>query len=120
MFFADINTNVDFPPGYIRALKYNLAVEIAPEYGKAISPLIREQAKTSKEGIKDTNNKNIPVLVSELTYWDINDRLSQFAGIGGGGTVIEGAVTITQTGTEGVVITQTGKESIVITQVGNQ
>ena len=48
-------TAISLPPGYNKALRYSLAVELAPEYGKQIDPLIVEQAIGSKAMIKRMN-----------------------------------------------------------------
>ena len=40
--------DLPYPPEWIRALKFNLAVEIAPEYGFAVSPEIAALAQDSK------------------------------------------------------------------------
>lgn len=117
--FTDINTDINFPPGYIRALEWNLAVEIAPEYGKEASPLIMRQAADAKERIKDTNNKNVPVLESPLNWWlGYNSTLARFGGAGGGGGG-EGCPIWTESGTAGITMTETGAETIVITELGD-
>lgn len=53
--FADLNTNIALPPGYFRALRYNLAVELCPEYGKSASTEIVAGALESKANIKRKN-----------------------------------------------------------------
>jgi hypothetical protein len=53
---ATLVTNLAFPPGYLRAFKYNLAMEIAPEYGVEPSPQVRRIAMTSKRNLKRINN----------------------------------------------------------------
>jgi len=53
--FTSINNSIDLPPGYLKALRYNLAVELAPEYGKESSPSIINGAIESKENIKRQN-----------------------------------------------------------------
>jgi hypothetical protein len=53
--FAAIGDTVAFPPGYLRALRYNLAIELAPEYGKPISQQVAMAATESKENIKRRN-----------------------------------------------------------------
>lgn len=53
-----ITSTVSFPPGYIRAIKYNLAIELAPEYGKSVPPAVLLGAVESKGSIKRINAAN--------------------------------------------------------------
>jgi len=53
---ATLNTSLLIPPGYLRAFKYNLAMEIAPEFGVEPSPQVKRIAMTSKRNIKRINN----------------------------------------------------------------
>lgn len=53
-----ITSTVSFPPGYIRAIKYNLAIELAPEYGKSVSPEVGMGASESKSTVKHINATN--------------------------------------------------------------
>lgn len=52
---ASLDTNISQPPGWNKALRYNLALELAPEYGVLPSPLVIEGARDSKAGIKRAN-----------------------------------------------------------------
>jgi len=49
----DINDDVQdiYPPEWIRAIKYNLAIEIAPEYGVTVAPEIVALAKEAKDTV---------------------------------------------------------------------
>jgi hypothetical protein len=53
---ATLDTDLYFPPGYLRAFKYNLACEIAPEFGVEPSPTVQRIAMTSKRDLKRINN----------------------------------------------------------------
>lgn len=48
----DANTNdADFPQEWLRALKFNLAIEIAPEYGKEPSNTVIVKAEETKDAV---------------------------------------------------------------------
>ena len=53
---ATLDTELFFPPGYLRAFKYNLACEMAPEFGVEPSPTVQRIAMTSKRDLKRINN----------------------------------------------------------------
>lgn len=56
--FTAITDNVVLPNGYERALIYNLAVEIAPEYGKEAPQSVQLTAAKSLRAIESANNAN--------------------------------------------------------------
>lgn len=56
--FADTTTNIDLAPGYERALAFNLAIEIAPDYETEPSQLILKTAQESLTSIKRLNREN--------------------------------------------------------------
>jgi hypothetical protein len=53
---AVLATDLFFPPGYLRAFRYNLACELAPEFGVEPSPQVARIAMTSKRNLKRVNN----------------------------------------------------------------
>ena len=55
---ATLETDMAFPPGYLRAFRYNLACELAPEFGVEPSPQVRRIANYSKRNLKSVNNPN--------------------------------------------------------------
>lgn len=55
---ALLSTDLLFPPGYLRAFVYNLACELAPEFGVEPSPQVQRIAITSKRNLKRINNPN--------------------------------------------------------------
>ncbi len=52
---ASANDDIDFPPGYFEALEYELALRLAPEYGKQADPMVMQRAQESKANIKRAN-----------------------------------------------------------------
>lgn len=55
---ATLSTELHFPPGYMRAFTYNLAMEIAPEFGVEPSTQVQRIAMTSKRNLNRINNPN--------------------------------------------------------------
>lgn len=53
--FASLTQSVNMPQGYARALIKNLALELAPEYGKGASALLVRQAREAKQLIQQLN-----------------------------------------------------------------
>lgn len=53
--FTALITDLTFPPGYLKALRYNLAVDLAPEYGRSVPIEVAVQATQSKAKIKSMN-----------------------------------------------------------------
>ena len=68
---ATLATVLSFPPGYLRAFRYNLATEMAPEFGVEPSPQVRRIAMTSKRNIKRINN---PDDVMSIPYSIVGTR----------------------------------------------
>jgi hypothetical protein len=68
---ATLETVLHFPPGYMRAFAYNLAMEIAPEYGIEPPPQVQRIAMTSKRDLKRINN---PDDVMALPYALVANR----------------------------------------------
>lgn len=52
---ALLSTEITMPSGYLRAFTYNLAMEIAPEFGVEPSPQVQRIAMTSKRNLKRIN-----------------------------------------------------------------
>jgi len=53
---ATSGTTLALPPGYLRAFRYNLALEIAAEYGLQADPRVVRIADISKRNLKRINN----------------------------------------------------------------
>jgi hypothetical protein len=58
----DTSDDVEFPPGYEDAIRYNLAVRLAPEWGKLCPATVADFARTS---LADIMSNNLPQV--ELT-----------------------------------------------------
>ena len=76
---ATLVTNLTFPPGYLRAFRYNLACELAPEFGVEPPPQVQRIAMYSKRNLKRINN---PDDIMSMPYSIIatRQRYNIFAG----------------------------------------
>lgn len=75
---ATLATNLVFPPGYERALKYALAMEVAPEYGIEPLPQVKRIAMTSKRTLKRINNPD-DIMAMPYSLIARNQRFNIFA-----------------------------------------
>lgn len=62
---ATIQDVIDLPPGYEDALVHNLALRLAPEYGRMSSPELQANAVETKAGIKRANHRTQLLRVDE-------------------------------------------------------
>jgi len=76
---ATLATVLSFPPGYLRAFRYNLACEIAAEFGVEPSQQVSRIAMASKRNLKRINN---PDDIMSLPYSIVGtrQRFNIFAG----------------------------------------
>lgn len=65
--YTSINEMLVLPPGYARMYRYNLALDLAPEWGKDIPPAVIQNALDSKAAIKRANQAT-PVMECDLTF----------------------------------------------------
>jgi len=68
---VSLSTTLTFPPGYLRAFKYNLACEIAAEFGVEPNPQVLRVAMSSKRNLKRINN---PDDIMSLPYSIVGTR----------------------------------------------
>lgn len=74
---ATLETALALPPGYNRALRYNLAVELAIEYGRKVSPNVDLIARESKADLMRTNTKP-SYLTSDYSSGQTEDHTTNF------------------------------------------
>lgn len=65
--YSDLVTEVDLPAGYVDALKYSLAVELAPEYESTPSQWVIAQAAAKLAAIKAMNVENPRIVPTRQT-----------------------------------------------------
>lgn len=76
---ASLSTSLYFPPGYIRAFRYNLACELAPEFGIEPSRQIQRIAMVSKRNLKRINNPD-DVMSMPYSLIATRQRFNVYAG----------------------------------------
>lgn len=77
--FADLTTAVDLPPGYTRALRYNLAVEMA-QYAAATPPQVANIAREALLNIKVANHRQT-TLQSDPTHIGRSGRTNIYSNV---------------------------------------
>ena len=76
---ATLATELIVPPGYLRAFRYNLACEIAAEFGVEPSPTVARIAMSAKRNIKRINNPD-DVMSMPYSLMATRQRFNIFAG----------------------------------------
>ena len=76
---ANLATDLAFPPGYLRAFRYNLACELAPEFGVEPSRQVQRIAMTSKRNLKRINNPD-DIMALPYSLVATRQRFNVFAG----------------------------------------
>ena len=76
---ATLATNLAFPPGYLRVFKYNLACEIAAEFGIEPPPTVQRIAMASKRNIKRINNPG-DIMALPYSLVGTRQRFNVYAG----------------------------------------
>ena len=76
---VNLATTLAFPPGYLRCFRYNLACEMAPEFGVEPSPQVQRIAMTSKRNLKRVNNPG-DVMALPYSIVGTRQRFNIFAG----------------------------------------
>jgi hypothetical protein len=76
---ANLATDLTFPPGYLRAFRYNLAMELAPEFGVEPSGQVQRIAMTSKRNLKRVNNPD-DIMALPYSIVGTRQRYNIFAG----------------------------------------
>lgn len=76
---VNLATDLAFPPGYLRCFRYNLACELAPEFGVEPSRQVQRIAMTSKRNIKRINNPD-DIMALPYSIVGTRQRFNIFAG----------------------------------------
>lgn len=77
---VDISTSYLFPPGYQRALEFNLALELAADFGAQVSPFVMGEARNSKRVLKRTNARTPQLDLDSLASAGRGTSPSEFYG----------------------------------------
>jgi len=73
--FPNLTSTFSLPPGYARAMKFQLALELAPEYQVSAGNDVIAIAASAKQGLKRTNKR---LLTKEIDVGLINSNQTKF------------------------------------------
>jgi hypothetical protein len=76
---ANLATTLAFPPGYLRAFRYCLACEMAPEFGVEPSLQVQRVAMASKRNLKRVNNPD-DVMAIPYSITGTRQRFNVYSG----------------------------------------
>ena len=76
---ATLATDLHFPPGYLRAFRYNLSCEMAPEFGMEPSSQVQRIAMASKRDLKRVNNPD-DIMAMPYSIVGTRQRFNIYAG----------------------------------------
>ena len=76
---VNLATDLAFPPGYLRCFRYNLACELAPEFGTEPSRQVQRIAMASKRNLKRINNPD-DIMALPYSIVGTRQRYSIYAG----------------------------------------
>ncbi len=76
---VNLATVLAFPPGYLRAFRYCLACELAPEFGIEPSPTVMRIAMAAKRNLKRINNPD-DIMSIPYSIVGTRQRFNIFAG----------------------------------------
>jgi hypothetical protein len=103
--YVTVDDVVSLPPAYLKMLQYNLAVELAPRYERAVlSPLVIDGARRAIEHIKSLNTAPYELDIDPFLVGRDFGGYGGFFGVvgstgGGGGGTGGNVINITVTGT---------------------
>lgn len=76
----NVATVISYPPGYSKALRHALAIDLAGEFGVPVPANVVEVARYSKAAIKRANNRSIVSRADPALLGDQCHSLGQFLG----------------------------------------
>lgn len=71
--YGSLDEELDLPPGYERYLRYALAVELAPEFGKEVPPAVQVILDEAEANLK-MMNQHIPIKQASGSLNSISKR----------------------------------------------
>jgi hypothetical protein len=77
--FTDLTDEVSLPPGYADAIRYNLALRLAPEYQVTAGPDVLRMALGSLNAIKRANNRPLTMAIDPVLRGSSRGRYNVFS-----------------------------------------